>query len=167
MIEPFARIFWENLEKYLALEYNSSVGHDFVFQSSDGRPYFASDRSSRDKTFKSYAKKAGIDDLTGISLHSLRHMYGTYTLNYMPVPGQATPGFPITYVKILMGHSSVTSTMKYAKHDVDIIDAYLQHANQYVLKRGEESVRTIREEFYSRQLEILRKESDRIEGRQA
>jgi integrase len=164
MIEPFARIFRESLEKYLALEYNSSVDHDFVFQSSDGRPYFASDRSSRDKTFKSYAKKAGIADVTGISLHSLRHMYGTYTLNYMPIPGQATPGFPITYVKILMGHTSVTSTMKYAKHDTDIIDAYLEHANQYVSQRGEDSMRTIREEFHSRQLEVLRKESARIEG---
>ncbi len=165
MIEPFARIFWENLEKYLTLEYNSSVDHDFVFQSSDGRPYFASDRSSRDKTFKSYAKKAGIANLTGISMHSLRHMYGTYTLNYMPVPGQAATGFPITYVKILMGHSSVTSTMKYAKHDTDIIDAYLQHANQYVTQRGEDSMKTIREEFHSRQLEILRNEAARIEGK--
>lgn len=165
MIEPFARIFWENLEKYLALEYNSSVDHDFVFQNSDGRPYFSSDRSSRDKTFKNYAKKAGVADLRGISLHSLRHMYGTYTLNYMPVPGQATPGFPITYVKILMGHSSVTSTMKYAKHDTDIIDAYLQHANQYVSQRGEDSIRTIREEFHARQLEILREEAARIEGK--
>ncbi|MBI6750750.1 tyrosine-type recombinase/integrase [Pseudomonas syringae] len=164
MIEPFARIFWDNLEKYLALEYNSSVGHDFLFQSSDGRPYFASDRSSRDKTFKNYAKKSGIANITGVSLHSLRHMYGTYTLNYMPVPGQATPGFPITYVKILMGHASVTSTMKYAKHDTDIIDAYLQHANQYVTQRGEDSIRTIREEFHIRQLEALRKEALRIEG---
>lgn len=164
LIEPFARIFWENLEKYLALEYNSSVTHDFVFQRSDGRPYFASDRSSRDKTFKNYAKKSGIVDVTGISLHSLRHMYGTYTLNYMPVPGQATPGFPITYVKILMGHASITSTMKYAKYDIDIINAYLQHANQYVTQRGEESIRTIREEFHSRQLEILREEALRIEG---
>lgn len=164
MIEPFARIFWQNLEKYLTLEYNSSVDHDFVFQNSDGRPFFASDRSSRDKTFKNYAKKAGLLDVTGISPHSLRHMYGTYTLNYMPVPGQSIPGLPITYVKILMGHSSVTSTMKYAKHDTDIIEAYLQHANQYVSQRGDDSIRTIREEFHSRQLEVLKEEAKRIEG---
>lgn len=164
MIEPFAKIFWESLEKYLALEYNSSVDHDFVFQNSDARPFFASDRSSRDKTFKKYAQKAGLMDVSGISPHSLRHMYGTYTLNYMPVPGQSTPGFPITYVKILMGHSSVTSTMKYAKHDTDIIEAYLQHANQYVTQRGEDSLRTIREEFHARQLELLRDEAQRIKG---
>lgn len=164
MIEPFAGIFWEHLEKYLTLEYNSSVDHDFVFQNSDGRPFFASDRSSRDKTFKQYALKAGLMNVTGISPHSLRHMYGTYTLNYMPVPDQCVPGLPITYVKILMGHASVTSTMKYAKHDTDMIDAYIQHANQYVTHRGEESIRTIREEFYARQLEALQEEANRIKG---
>ncbi|CAN7304788.1 site-specific integrase [Pseudomonas sp. LjRoot71] len=167
MIEPFASIFWESLEKYLTLEYNSSVTHDFVFQDYNGRPFFASDRSSRDKTFKQYAKKAGLLELSGISPHSLRHMYGTYTLNYMPVPGQSIPGLPITYVKILMGHSNVTSTMKYAKHDTDMIDAYIQHANQYVTQRGEDSFNTIRENYHTRQLEILRQEARRINGTQA
>lgn len=164
LIEPFARIFWDSLEKYLALEYNSSVGHDFIFQNFDGRPFFASDRSSRDKTFKKYAEKAGLQNVDGISLHSLRHMYGTYTLNYMPVPGQSIPGLPITYVKILMGHSSITSTEKYAKHDTDIIEAYLQHANQYVTQRGEDSFMTIRQDFHIRQLEVLQEEAKRIEG---
>ncbi|THF30383.1 site-specific integrase [Pseudomonas atacamensis] len=164
LIEPFATIFWQHLEKYLALEYNSSAGHDFLFQNSDSRPFFDSDRSSRDKTFKQYAKKAGLSDVAGISPHSLRHMYGTYTLNYMPVPGQSMPGLPITYVKILMGHASISSTMKYAKHDTDIIEAYLEHANQYVTRRGEESFITIRQDFHIRQLEVLREEANRIQG---
>jgi site-specific recombinase XerD len=165
MIEPFASIFWSYLEKYLTFEYNSSVNHDFVFQQSNGRPFFASDRSSRDKTFKNYAKRSGISDPLGISPHSLRHMYGTYTLNYMPVPGQSTPGLPITYVKILMGHSKITSTMKYAKHDTDMIEALIQHANQYVTQRGEDSLKTIRQSFYIRQLEILEAEANRIESK--
>lgn len=164
MIEPFASIFWENLEKYLTFEYNSSVSHDFIFQNSNGSPFFASDRSSRDKTFKQYALKAGLTDVTGISPHSLRHMYGTYALNYMPVPDQTTLGLPITYVKILMGHASVKSTEKYAKHDTDIIEAYIEHANKYVKQQGEESIKTIREEFYTRQLEALRAEAKRING---
>ncbi|KAA8558007.1 Tyrosine recombinase XerC [Pseudomonas extremaustralis] len=164
LIEPFGKIFFEHLEQYLALEYNSSCGHDFLFQDIDGRPYFTSDRSSRDKTFKSYASRAGLADCKGISLHSLRHMYGTYTLNYMPVPGQETPGLPLTYVKILMGHSNITSTMKYAKHDTDLIEAYFHHANQYITLRGEQSMSTIRQEFHIRQLEILQQEVQRIEG---
>jgi len=84
----------------------------------------------------------------------------------MPVPGQTLPGLPITYVKILMGHASVTSTMKYAKHDTDIIEAYIQHANQYVMQRGDVSFTTIREEFYLRQLEVLKDEANRIQGTQ-
>lgn len=162
LIEPFRKIFFEHLEQYLSLEYNSSCGHDFLFQDINGRPYFTSDRSSRDKTFKSYAAKTGLSDCKGISLHSLRHMYGTYTLNYMPVPGQKTPGFPLTYVKILMGHSSITSTMKYAKQDTDRIEMYFQHANQYITQRGEQSMSTIRRDFFTRQLEILQQEVHRI-----
>lgn len=164
MIEPFASIFWIHLEKYLAIEHNSSVGHDFVFQNENGRPFYASDRSSRDKTFKQYANRAGLVDVTSISLHSLRHMYGTYTLNYMPIPDQSMPGLPIAYVKILMGHSSLTSTMKYAKHDTDLIDSYIQHANQHVTQRGEDSFKTIREEFYSRQLKALNQASKDVQG---
>lgn len=164
LIEPFGSIFFEHLEQYLALEYNSSFGHNFLFQGINGRPYFTSDRSSRDKTFKTYAIRAGLADCKGISLHSLRHMYGTYTLNYMPVPGQEVPGLPLAYVKILMGHSNITSTMKYAKHDTDLIEAYFQHANQYITMRGEQSIITIRQEFHTRQLEILRQEARRIEG---
>lgn len=164
LIEPFRKIFFEHLEQYLALEYNSSCGHDFLFQHANGRPYFTSDRSSRDKTFKTYASRAGLIDCKGISLHSLRHMYGIYTLNYIPVTGRELPGLPLTYVKILMGHSNITSTMKYAKHNIDFIDAYFQHANQYITMRGEQSINTIRQEFYLRQLEILQKESMRIQG---
>lgn len=59
---------------------------------------------------------------------------------------------------------SVTSTQKYAKHDTDVIEAYLQHANQYVTQQGEDSIRTIREEFHARQLEALRAEAKRIQG---
>lgn len=164
LIEPFGTIFFEHLEQYLKLEYNSSCGHDFLFQGIDGRPYFTSDRSSRNKTFKRYAIRAGLPDCNGISLHSLRHMYGTYTLNYMPVPGQETPGLPMTYVKILMGHASISSTMKYARHDTDLIDAYFQHANQYITQRGEGSMSTIQQEFHARQLDILQREAKRIGG---
>ena len=63
-----------------------------------------------------------------------------------------------------MGHASASSTMKYAKHDTDIIEAYIQHANQYVSQRGEASFKTIRADFHYRQLELLEEEAKRIEG---
>lgn len=154
MIEPFASIFWEHLQNYLKLEYNSSVNHDFVFQKQNGRPFFTSDRKSRDKTFKVYAAKAGATIENGIGLHSLRHMYGTYILNYMPVPGSGM-GLPFPYVQKLLGHASRTSTLRYARHDTDILDGFLEHANKYVTGRGEASLADTRKEFHLRQIEMI------------
>jgi site-specific recombinase XerD len=162
LIEPFATIFQENFEKYLAFEYNSCVNHEFIFQDINGRPYFACDRSNRIKSFKKYAQKSGLAEISEISPHSLRHMYGVYVLNYMPIPGNKTSGLPLAYVRLLMGHANIESTMKYAKHDTEIIEAYIQHANQYVSQRGEKSLITIREEYHLRQLEIVRNEASRL-----
>lgn len=164
MIEPFASIFWEHLKQYLELEYNQSVNHDFVFQKDNGRPFFVSDRKNRSKTFKDYAKKAGIQDVTSIRIHSLRHMYGTYILNYMPVPGNRTPGLPLVYVQRLLGHASSSSTQRYSQHDEDVLDAYIEHANMYVTGRGEESLAASRTRFHQRQIEIIKEELSKGTG---
>ena len=163
MIEPFASIFSEHLENYLAYEYSSTTGHEFLFQCENGRPSFAADRSSRIKTFKKYTSLSGLECTKGLSLHSLRHMYGTYVLNYLPMPGHQQPGLPMAYVKILMGHSNISSTMKYAKYDTNLIDSYIQKANQEITQSGESSWTTIQQSFYKRQLELVQKEIDRIE----
>ena len=157
MIEPFASIFWEHLKNYLRLEYNSSVNHDFVFQKRNGRPFFTSDRKNRDSTFKSYSKKAGTKLEKKYGLHSLRHMYGTYILNYMPIPGKGM-GLPLAYVQKLLGHASPTSTQRYARRDVDILDGFIEHANKYVTGRGEESLADTRREFHMRQIEMIENE---------
>jgi integrase len=136
MIEPFASIFWENLKKYLELEYNQSINHDFVFQKENGRPFFTSDRTTRTRTFKNYARAAGVQNVSEVRIHSLRHMYGTYILNYMPVPGNRMPGLPIVYVQRLMGHASSSSIQRYSKHDEDVLDAYIEHANRLVVVEG-------------------------------
>jgi len=164
MIEPFTSIFCEHLEKYLSYEYSATTGHEFLFQSENGRPFFAADRSSRTKTFKKYANLAGVECTRGISLHSLRHMYGTYILNYMPVPGNSQPGLPMAYVKILMGHANIGSTTKYAKYDTDLIDAYIQMANQEIMHAGDHTLTTARQSYYSRQLASIQREIARIDG---
>lgn len=158
MIEPFASVFWEHLKQYLELEYNQSVNHDFVFQKENGRPFFASDRKNRSKTFKDYAKKSGIEDVTNVRIHSLRHMYGTYILNYMPIPGNRTPGLPLVYVQRLLGHASSSSTQRYSRHDEDVLDAYIEHANMYVTGRGENSLAETRTMFHQRQIEMIEEE---------
>lgn len=163
MIEPFAGVFWHNLSQYLDYEYNSSVSHDFLFQKSDGRPFFSSDRSSRDKTFKKYARVAGVEDLRGISPHSLRHMYGTYLLNYLPVPGNKLPGLPPAYVQMLMGHASMSSTDKYAKRDQDLVNSYVKHANQQFMSNGDSSLLTVREDYHRCQIELIKREIERLQ----
>nr|WP_297403992.1 site-specific integrase [uncultured Marinobacter sp.] len=158
MIEPFASIFWEHLQSYLKLEYNSSVNHDFVFQKRGGRPFFSSDRKNRNETFRAYAVKAGVKIEKRLGMHSLRHMYGTYVLNYMPVPGNRMPGLPLAYVQKLLGHASATSTQRYARHDDDILDAFIEHANKFVTGKGEDSLASTRLEFHKRQIEMLENE---------
>jgi len=158
MIEPFASIFWEHLKKYLELEYNQRVNHDFIFQKNNSRPFFTSDRKSRSETFKGYALRAGVKNIDSIRIHSLRHMYGTYILNYIPVPGNRTPGLPIVYVQRLLGHASASSTERYAKHDEDVLDAYIEHANKYLTGKGEDSIAETRTNFHLRQIEMIRVE---------
>lgn len=162
MIEPFASIFWEHFNNYLNLEYKNNVNHDFVFQNQYGRPLFTSDRKGRNQTFKNYTEKARIPNAKNYSIHSLRHMYGTYILNYMPVPGNRIPGLPLVYVQRLMGHASSSSTRRYARHDEDVLDAYIEHANRYLMGQGENALAETRISFHSRQIQMLEKEFEAI-----
>jgi len=130
LIEPFKTIFFENLELYLKNERFSLCNHPFVFTNSkNNRPYFASDRSSRIKMFKNAAQKSGIEDIEGISPHSLRHTYATYVLNWLPLKDNQF-GLPLVYVQKLMGHSSILSTEIYAKIDEELVKAHVANANE-------------------------------------
>jgi len=134
LIEPFASLFFANLELYLRYEYIPHGLHRFVFQYSTkklrGTPYFLSAASSRLEIFKGAVSSAGIDgDVSGP--HSLRHAYGTYLLNYFPRLN-GDHGLPVSLVQQLMGHADVKSTLKYARHDRDLLKLELQHANAMV-----------------------------------
>lgn len=141
LIEPFASIFFEALEKYVRFEYMPHGLHQFVFQyrrkGMEGRPYFLSSPSTRNEVFQTAV--AGCipleRDREGLGVHSLRHLYGTYLLNYFPrVDGSY--GLPIGLVKHLMGHNSVTSTERYAHHDTDLLHTELAFANAMVFGSG-------------------------------
>jgi integrase len=162
LIEPFKALFFKYLALYLKEERISTVNHRFIFQNlNTGRPFFASDRSSRIKIFKKNAKKAGVDELFGISPHSLRHMYGMYTLNYLPLHNSQY-GLPMTTVRILMGHASITSTMVYAKHDTDIIKAQISFANESLFGIRHIDLSQIKRKYHEEEIKKINAEGLRL-----
>jgi integrase len=138
LIEPFATIFFEELASYLKEEYLPHGLHHFVFQyrfrKLQGRPFFLSDPDSRSELFHKTKDACGLEqNLHGP--HSLRHAYGTYLLNYFPrING--TYGLDIGVVQQMMGHADLRSTQKYARHDMDLIEAELRYANDMVFGKG-------------------------------
>lgn len=144
LIDPFATSFFEALLEYLRHEYIPHGRHDFVFQYNRGRepgaPYFLAAASSRNAVLYRAIKLAGIAHVTGP--HSLRHMYGTYLLNYFPRP-DGSFGLPLGIVQKLMGHRQAKDTAKYARYDRDLLDAELKYANLKLFGNGE--VRSVNE----------------------
>ena len=155
LIEPFKSLFFRYLEKYLKYERNNQVSHRFIFQNhKTGRPYFLTDRSSRIKQFKKHAKYAGIEDLTGVSFHSLRHSYGFYTLNYLPLPSGEF-GLKMGHVKVLMGHASIKSTEVYAKQDEELLLSQIAYANSSIFVNNNIDLHEIKKHYHEKELNKL------------
>lgn len=139
LIEPFASKFFESLKCYLEHEYIAHGKHEFVFQylkgEKRGAPYFLSAASTRGDLFKRVCRHIGVETCDGSGRHSLRHMYGTYILNYFPrVNGEY--GLPPTVVQQIMGHASLKSTLKYARYDQDLLKLEIQNANRILFGNG-------------------------------
>ena len=132
LIEPFKSYFFEYIEKYIRHERIAHGLNDYLFQKKNGRPYFTATRQSRAENFRKLRDRIGLIGQTGITAHSIRHTYGTYALNYLPLPNRF--GLPISIVKLLMGHSSISSTEVYAKQDEDNVMAQIEYANQMVYR---------------------------------
>lgn len=161
LIDPFATLFFESLEQYLAKEYTPHGLHQFVFQylkkGREGHPYFISAPSTRQQGFKTAAAAAGIAGRVQ-GPHSLRHAYGTYLLNYFPrLNGEY--GLPIALVQQLMGHSSIKSTLKYARYDNDLIRLELKHANALIYSgKKQKSIVEMKIEALNTQVSKLQQE---------
>jgi integrase len=137
MYEPLRSVFWDALQAYLRTEYvGSSAGEDFLFRKLDGvgrgQPLVQASDTAVGKSFKSAVVRAKVPGPRDApdhvwTLHSLRHSYGVYMLNYIPVPGG--PGLRLTEVQMLMGHARVSSTQVYARHDRVLLEARIESAN--------------------------------------
>ena len=139
LIEPFASAFFESLQKYLELEQIPHGRHGFVFQylsgAERGMPYFLSEASTRLERFHKACKHIGVTLPQGTGPHSLRHMYGTYLLNYFP-RANGDYGLPVPMVQQLLGHADPKSTLKYAKYDQDLLKLEIESANRVVFRDG-------------------------------
>lgn len=158
LIEPFATIFWNNLHIYIERFFMTNTNHHFIFQKHNGsrRPFFASDRSTFEKNFKQRSESIGVKKY---SPHSLRHSYAIYTLNYLPTNDGY--GLPIAYVKILMGHASLSSTEIYAIHDTEIIDYVITLSNQYT-QGNKISLAEVKENYIDSQIKLLENQKERL-----
>lgn len=136
LIEPFASMFFEHLEKYLRNEYYPHLKHDFVFQilkgdvTRRGRPFFLTAQSTRQEIFDAAARKIQLPPNVH-GPHALRHMYGTYLLNYFPL-ANGQYGLSMAVIRVMLGHKKIESTEKYAVHDQEMIKAQLEMANALV-----------------------------------
>ena len=138
LYQPLRNLFFDLLSAYLRTEYVAGAGHDLVFQdiragTDRGRPMRDLSDTARIKAFKAAVARASIPSgRPGEQwvLHSLRHSFGVYMLNYLPVPGGY--GLVLKEVQRLMGHKRETSTAHYAREDRLILASKLEHADTLI-----------------------------------
>lgn len=153
-IEPFKTIFFDTLPKYLIERRKTSCSHKFLFVNLDhenkGKPYFLASNESLNKSFKRVQKKLGIEK--PYTLHSLRHYYGTFCRNYLPLEGGKV-GLNTATVQSLMGHSSEESTKGYAIIDKVILKSMMAAANNLLMK-NKSDVKKLTEDAINYQLTL-------------
>jgi integrase len=171
LYEPLRTFFWEALRDYLQKEFISSGlgASDYLFKKVDtvarGLPLMDASDTAVEKQFKAAVRRAKVPGPPEApdhvwTLHSLRHSYGVYMLNYIPVPGG--PGLRLTQVQMLMGHASTESTRVYARHDRLIIEAKVEAADNIIFNGSsppEEALTSLPLAIAAR----LRKEAEEIE----
>jgi len=157
--------FFKSLADYFKHEMIAGVVHQFVFQqlrgSKAGEPMLLLSDTARIESFKRAVIRAGISSCSGKGKvwtpHSLRHLYGVYMLNYLPVPG----GFGLRDVEVqqLMGHQTLTATRHYARENKEILNSKLLHATAMAME-DYSNLETLPAMIAKR----LRHEADKIDG---
>jgi len=140
-IEPFKSIFFDNLYSYLKLRSKSLASHNclFVSLSNNNKGTALIGTSDSNSSFKAVQKEIGIEP--PYTLHSMRHFYGTWCLNfvkYVNSNGSYSYGLPLNTVQVMMGHSSSKSTEVYAVIDEMVLDLGIQYYNS-LLEGGSEN----------------------------
>jgi integrase len=140
LFEPLRSAFFDALRRYLEEEFVPTDKHNYLLQKLDrdnrGAPLAQASDTARNNAFKAAVVRAGIAGPPQRpehcwTQHSLRHMYGVYMLNYLPIPSGY--GLRVTEVQVLMGHADVSSTRHYARHDAELFRAKLEYADRHFI----------------------------------
>ncbi|ELC9522619.1 site-specific integrase [Vibrio alginolyticus] len=135
-IYPFNEIFFDSITKYLKYERPKGLNHNYLFTTnsnrSRGRPLFATSRANRSHIFKKVQALINCPQKSENSkrfytLHSLRHFYGYWLLNFHTTP--AGGRFSLLEVQHMMGHADIESTKRYAISDKIIAREKMKLAN--------------------------------------
>jgi integrase len=89
---------------------------DPVFADRSGRPIKA-DRIT--KRFKTFVRKAGLDEQEDLHFHSLRHTCGAWL---------ASSGVPLRVIQAILGHSSIDVTEIYSHLQPDVMGEAMEEA---------------------------------------
>jgi len=146
IFEPASTEFFKYIELYLKHEYVPNCGHDYLFQVLEakhrGKPLKdASDRGLT-KLIRKMVLKLGIpapDTLRPEKLftpHSLRHMYGVYLFNYIPLKNGGFGFQDIGIVQSFIGHEDPLSTAHYARKDRILRDYQVEVSDAIVTNAG-------------------------------
>lgn len=134
-LQPFRDQFFEALEEYVRFEAFPCANHDFVFQDirtgCAGRPFYQLSDASKVKAFAKACDSGGVPRKPSgarYGRHSLRHWYGVFLLNFLPLPDGF--GLRIEEVQRLMGHKDRETTEKYAREDKLILESKLEAADE-------------------------------------
>lgn len=142
--EPWRTRFFKALAEYKKREWRVPTDkHDYVFQKLKldkgkvGVPLLNASDASINQSFKNAVIKAAIHspDVDGDAEwtpHSLRHAYGVYMLNYIPI-SEDVFGLPEADVQSLMGHKDILATRRYARRKEDVLIKKMQFADQIAL----------------------------------
>ena len=134
-IEPFRSVLFSSLEEYLSHERpRESITHDFLFVSlsnnARGRPWYLGDATSHNipiKEAQSVMEQKGITFERVYTLHSLRHWFAVFMLNYFKNGEQY--GLNENVVMNIMSHRSIETTRLYAVRDRMIVNAMIESFN--------------------------------------
>lgn len=141
--EPLKSLFFEHLKKYLdeeAVPLRSE--DDYVFQiiepSRRGAPLRDADDRWLVKSFQRAVRIIRIPPPNPLhpnlqwTPHSLRHLYGVYMYNFVPLENGQYGFRDLTILQALMGHSDIDSVRHYARIDRRTIDLRMEVADEII-----------------------------------